>query len=622
MNQRFKLLSKLGYKRVHFILNCTPQLMMMELLYPTQFENKQSNYYISSGREPNSKMRGRTQDGEILSFKDGELLCNKEPMCGKCFLMGSVVLVKHCEKHNATKSNKRKRGKKGCECGKVQNPIFNVPNEKKGRWCKNCPDKPPNAIDVVNKKCPCGKQPTFNLPSETVGKWCDNCPGKPPNAIDVKHKKCVCKKARPIFNLPGETVGKWCDNCPDKPANAIDVITERCVCGKSRPGFNVPGETVPIWCDKCPDKPPNAIDVKHKKCPCTKARPVFNLPGETVGIWCDNCPDKPPNAIDVVTKRCPCEEGRPMFNLPGGNIGIWCRYCPEKPENAVDVVTKKCACGVIPTFNLPGETIGIWCDNCEDKPTNAVDVKHKLCNCGNARVNFNIPGEIAQYCGMCRLPGMVLNPRKQCKSCKQLAIFGKNDQRYHCEEHKTEEEFNLVERPCKSCVLMEVLDQNDICKTCDPTNFRNFIKRKEYHIKDLLDAHKFSYIHNQPLINPKCGKERPDFVFDFGYYIVILEVDEHQHHSYPEECERIRMFNMTQSYGGVPVFWIRYNPDDFKPRDKKTKTDISQKKREEHLIEWLKWSFKREMKSLGEVIYLFYDGCDEKTFESDITRIC
>jgi hypothetical protein len=326
----------------------------------------------------------------------------------------------------------------------------------------------------------------------------------------------------------------------------------------------------------------------------------------------------------VINKRCVCGLARASFNLPGTNIGKWCSNCLDKPQNAIDVVNKRCVCGLArASFNLPGTNIGKWCSNCLDKPQNAIDVVTKRCFCGVGRASFNLPGQKAKNCSNCRVAGMVYQPRKKCikKSCKELALYGMNNQRFHCDEHKTNVEFNLVERKCQSCALMEVLDKNNMCRSCDPTYFKQFIKRKEYHIKDLLDANGFIYVHNQISNGSECGRERPDFVFYFYDHIVILEVDEGQHKSYPNECERMRMFNITQSFGGLPVFWIRYNPDDFKMGNSKTKSAIPRSRKEKHLVDWLVWAFKREMKTLGEVIYLFYDGCDEKSSENDILTI-
>lgn len=63
-----------------------------------------------------------------------------------------------------------------------------------------------------------------------------------------------------------------------------------------------------------------------------------------------------------------------------------------------------------------------------------------------------------------------------------------------------------------------------------------------------------------------CGGYRPDFTWDLGYKIVILEVDEHQHrHSnYTQRCELVRMARIVDGFGSVPVHFLRYNPDEFK----------------------------------------------------------
>lgn len=64
-----------------------------------------------------------------------------------------------------------------------------------------------------------------------------------------------------------------------------------------------------------------------------------------------------------------------------------------------------------------------------------------------------------------------------------------------------------------------------------------------------------------------CGLERPDRVFDFNDKIIILECDEDQHKSRPCLCEQTRMVNLGQAFGGIPVYFIRWNPDDYNPKD-------------------------------------------------------
>jgi hypothetical protein len=62
-----------------------------------------------------------------------------------------------------------------------------------------------------------------------------------------------------------------------------------------------------------------------------------------------------------------------------------------------------------------------------------------------------------------------------------------------------------------------------------------------------------------------CGRERPDAMYDLGTHIVIVECDEHQHKSYPCECEQARMINIGQTFGGLRVLFVRFNPDTYSP---------------------------------------------------------
>jgi len=134
--------------------------------------------------------------------------------------------------------------------------MFNVPGEKKGVCCVKC--KTGEMVDVVTKKCPCGKQPVFNVPGEKKGVCCVKC--KTDDMFDVKNKKCPCGK-KPSFNVPGQTKGVCCVKC--KTDDMIDVTSKRCPCGK-QPVYNMLGETNGVCCSKC--KTSEMIDVKSKIC--------------------------------------------------------------------------------------------------------------------------------------------------------------------------------------------------------------------------------------------------------------------------------------------------------------------------------------------------------------------
>lgn len=424
--------------------------------------------------------------------------------------------------------------------------------------------------------CNCGTTASFNLPEFKTPIYCKKC--KPVDAINARHKRCECKKARPTFNIPGEKKGRWCINCPNKPLNAINVIAKLCECGKAKPTFNIAGEKVGRWCYNCHTKPVNAINVTNKKCECNQNRPSFNLLGEKRARWCSLC--KPENAIDVVHRKCECQKSVPFFNFPGEKFGKWCLSC--KPADAINVLDKTCQCGI------------------------------QAC--------YNLPGFVAQYCTKCKLPGMIYAPMKKCKQCKNLAIYGQKT-RQRCEEHKLENDINLVERKCIKCGLFEVLDINNICKLCNPENFIKYNQRKELHIRDVFLANNLNFISHDKIANGTiCGKERPDFIFDCGTHVVIVEIDELQHKTYQCECEQTRMINIIQSFGGLKCLFIRYNPDDFK-NDKGIKSLLSSNKKEEHLLDWVRLALKRIPTNLGEVVYLFFDGCNEKSSESDIVAL-
>jgi hypothetical protein len=106
-----------------------------------------------------------------------------------------------------------------------------------------------------------------------------------------------------------------------------------------------------------------------------------------------------------------------------------------------------------------------------------------------------------------------------------------------------------------------------------------------------------------------CGRERPDRVYDFGDKIVILECDEHQHQERDCSCEVTRMVNLGQTFGGLPVYFIRWNPDNYSPLDNKKPEAI--KKRYilcGDLIRDIQMGVTKLPVALVSVIYLYYDG--------------
>jgi hypothetical protein len=109
--------------------------------------------------------------------------------------------------------------------------------------------------------------------------------------------------------------------------------------------------------------------------------------------------------------------------------------------------------------------------------------------------------------------------------------------------------------------------------------------------------------------NGACGRERPDRVFDFGDKIVILECDEHQHKDRQRTCEQTRMMNIAQSYGGIPVYFIRWNPDNYTSPDGRLPELISKRyKRVADFIRDIQLNIVTLPNALLSVFYMYYDG--------------
>ena len=227
-----------------------------------------------------------------------------------------------------------------------------------------------------------------------------------------------------------------------------------------------------------------------------------------------------------------------------------------------------------------------------------------------SRAKYGKPGSKQTKCFKHREPGMIRRSNGKCKECRMPAIYGIDYIPMHCEIHKLEEEINLVEQACSGCGLIMILDGNNKCEYCNPEMFKRATLAKQNKLIDFLDSVGLKGNSTDKIIDGGiCGLERPDRVYDFGDKIIILECDEEQHRNRNCTCEQTRMVNIGQSFGGVPVYFIRFNPDDYLHFSNKNPENIKARyKLLETLLKNIKGNkYKNLPKALVSTIYLYFD---------------
>lgn len=523
-------------------------------------------------------------------------------------------------------------------------PAYNYPDQKGGLYCVTHAKE--GMVDIYNPKCPeCGVTANYNFSGAKKGVFCAE--HRKEGMVDVKNIKCEhpqCTKV-PNFSYPGQPTARFCYE--HKEASMVNIHRDVCEQCDVTACFNLPGQTKGVRC--AAHKDADMVDVKNKKCAhpgCTK-QPNFNVPGKLSGAY---CAEHKGEGMEQVTGPTCAFTGcttTPVFHWEGQTKGKFCSQ--HKEDGMVNVRARHCAyphCIRQPTFNKPGESSGIFCSEhapsdyvniyaitcaqvgCKktaswnvpgaQKPTHCAEhaqsgmenIVSRRCQVCDRFPSYGLPGTTSTHCLAHKQVDMVPRPRKYCveKDCREPALYGVlGTGVLHCEKHQQRDEVNLVERPCLECKLLFPLNQDGKCSYCDPTAVKG-IKAKELCVKAWLDTEKLVYLsHDQMVDRGECVRYRPDFVFDAGTHVVILEVDEHQHRHYACDCEQTRMVNLSQAFDGRPVLFLRYNPDAYEDGNGKKCQPREGMRRKEVLLR-VRQALAQPPRSLCEVLYLYYDG--------------
>ena len=302
----------------------------------------------------------------------------------------------------------------------------------------------------------------------------------------------------------------------------------------------------------------------------------------------------------------------PSYDDVGALVARFCKS--HAHAGMVDIKHKRCifdGCDTRPNYDDVGALVARFCKS--HAHAGMVDIKSKRCifdGC-DTRPNYGKPGLPTSMCSTHKEKGMIRKSNAKCGRCKKMAIWGKNWIPLSCEDHKQDDDMNLVERRCVLCQLTCVLDATDRCEYCNPESWRIARLVKQNALMSYLDQRDlFGTSTDVTVDGGACGLERPDRVYDFGDKIVILECDEDQHKSRPCLCEQTRMVNLGQAFGGMPVYFIRWNPDNYEPRDARKMPEIVIRRYE------LVGNYLRDIRdgrvhmpqSLTSVIHLYFDG--------------
>ena len=465
----------------------------------------------------------------------------------------------------------------------------------------------------------CHTQASFGYQGTTTKIYCKK--HKETDMVNVKSKKCQypnCMKI-PTYGHIGTKESLFC--LEHKTEDMIDVVNTNKQCHftgcKKRSSFGYVGSNKAFFCSL--HKEIGMVDVINTKCSfagCDK-HPSFGLIGSKKAIFCSL--HKEEGMVDLVSKKCqyPDCQIRASFGSVDSKKALFC--AKHKEITMVNVkglcVYPNCLKGA--SFNLFGSKKALYCST--HKENNMINVTVKPCQFVGCQTlpSYGLPGHRPIHCLTHKQIGEKSHPTNKCvvAGCKNLALFGYTSTS-HCELHKMGQEINLVQRKCIECGLPDVLDENQRCSTCDPSQFTRFRLAKQKKVRDFFDYHHMKYISYDRMIDHGvCGKERPDFIFDCETHMIVVEVDENQHEEDGYDCEIVRMINVGQSLG-MPTIFIRYNPDRYKTLSGRVETN--EYKRMTSLktqIEY--WTSKQPpMDGCCYVTYLYYNNDDPTQWQN------
>jgi hypothetical protein len=484
-------------------------------------------------------------------------------------------------------------------------PIYGHPDSNLIEYCSS--HAPDGYIDVVHKKCKdenCNIRPNFGKEGSTLAEYCKE--HAPKEYVDVTHKKCKQENCniQPHYGPQGSNLKEYC--AAHRPIGYVDVANKKCIhenCGILS-SYGRPGSNLKEYCVR--HKPDDYVDLAHKTCidENCNIRPIYGKQGSMLAEYCKlHAPD---GYIDVTHEKCKHEncDIRAGYGKKGSKLAEYCKR--HIPDDYIDVAHSICEyenCEVRSSYGFPSLKIT---KNCTNNVLNELNTLNKPTHCASHK-----------------RAGMIFIRKCTVETCNNSALYGVKIPIY-CEEHKKSNDIDLTVRKCNQCFYIGAVDSNGLCwDNCVATTiynkeYKKYQTAKQNKVGALLRKEiDFEIFCTDKVIDSACGLRRPDFVYNVGPHIVIVEVDENAgddssyHKNYEEE--RIRMFEISTYFETRPLIFIRYNPDNYHVAGKLKKTPINQ--RELILLKWVDKALSHDIFPQNEknvcptvlTVYLYYD---------------
>ena len=190
----------------------------------------------------------------------------------------------------------------------------------------------------------------------------------------------------------------------------------------------------------------------------------------------------------------------------------------------------------------------------------------KIEECGNKAVKGGICVKHGAITGRCTIDtcdkqsktnGLCLKHGGRLPKCSKAGCESAAQKDGLCKRH------HPTRYKCVNCQLFRVDKIGTVCSTCSKGRRGSSF---ELQVRDKLKEWfpELDFVHNKE-IEASCLRYRPDFFLETDQgFTLIVEIDEKEHEHYEAECEVTRMFNIQQALG-MPVVFIRFNCDAYKP---------------------------------------------------------